>query len=195
MDVSSHQRDVDWEQVAGAGMECAMIRIGYRGHGASGKLGLDDYAARNLQGAREAGLQVGAYFFSQAVSIPEAAAEAALCIQFLQDHELDLPVVFDWEYVSEDARSSSVDPDTLLLCAQVFCTAIENAGYQPMIYFNPHVAKDYLDVTQLGRYPFWLAQYSDQLDYDHAVEMWQYTNKGNVPGISGDADINLWFVD
>lgn len=195
VDVSSHQQDIDWAQVADAGMEFAMIRIGYRGYGAAGTVQMDEYAGQNLLGARQAGLQVGAYFFSQAVSIPEAAAEAASCIEFLQDYELDLPVVFDWEYVSEEARSTSVDPDTLLQCALVFCQAMERAGYQPMIYFNPHVARDYLDVTQLSQYPFWLAQYQDQLDYPHAVEMWQYTNKGTVPGIPGDADINLWFTD
>ena len=160
VDVSSHQKDIDWTQVREAGMEFAMVRIGYRGTGADGAVHPDDYAAQNLQGAREAGLQVGAYFFSQALTVPEAAAEAAHCIAFLQDWELDLPVVFDWEYAGADARSAQADPETLLLCAQTFCQAMEDAGYQPMVYFNPHVAGTYLDVAQLSHYPFWLALYA-----------------------------------
>lgn len=191
VDVSGYQQDIDWEQVADAGVEFAMVRIGYRGT-TSGGTYYDEYADANLRGARAAGLRVGAYYFSQAISIQEAQEEAEACIAFLKDYELDMPVVFDWEYVSEDARSTSVDEETLTACAKTFCDALKDAGYEPMIYFNPHLADTRLDLEQLTEYPFWLAMYTDQMTYPHQVEMWQYTKSGKVPGIPGDADLNLW---
>lgn len=194
VDVSAHQGEVDWTQVAEAGMEFAMIRIGYRGY-TSGGLYADEYAEANLTGAKEAGLKVGAYFYSQAVTPTEAALEAAYCISLLEAYDIDMPVVFDWEYVGEEARTANMDSGTLLACAKTFCDAIRDAGYEPMVYFNPTLAESLLDLEALVEYPFWLAMYSSQMTYPHAVEMWQYTATGNVPGISGDADINLWFND
>lgn len=194
VDVSSHQQEVDWAQVKEAGMEFAMIRIGYRGY-TQGGLNADEFADENLRGASAAGLQVGAYFYSQAISVEEALEEAEFCIELLQGHDLDLPVVFDWEYVSADARTGDMDSQTLTACAQAFCQRIEDAGYDAMVYFNPHIAQEYLNLEELSAYPFWLALYSDSMTYPYQVEMWQYTQNGNVPGISGDADINLWFTD
>ena len=77
---------------------------------------------------------------------------------------------------------------------KTFCTAIENAGYQPMVYFNNHISRDLMDLEALSEYPFWLAQYRDQLDYPHQVDFWQYTETGTVPGIEGDVDIDLMFI-
>ena len=194
VDVSAHQGEVDWEAVAESGMEFAMVRIGYRGY-TSGGLYADEYADANLRGAKEAGLKVGAYFYSQAVTPTEAALEAAYCISLLEDYNIDMPVVFDWEYVGEDARTANMDAETLMACATTFCDAIRDAGFEPMVYFNPTLAESLLVLEELVEYPFWLAMYSDHMTYPHAVEMWQYTATGNVPGISGDADINLWFND
>lgn len=194
VDVSAHQGEVDWAQVADAGMEFAMIRIGYRGY-TSGGIYADEYASANLEGAANAGLKVGAYFYSQAVNPTEAALEAAYCISLLKDYDVDMPVVFDWEYVSGDARTGTMDEQTLMECTRTFCDAIADAGYQPMVYFNPTLADTLLDLEGLTEYPFWLAMYSDRMTYPYAVEMWQYTANGNVPGISGDVDINLWFTD
>lgn len=193
VDVSAHQGEIDWEQVAEAGMDFAMVRIGYRGYTSGGIYG-DEYAHANLTGAKDAGLKVGAYFYSQALSPTEAALEAAYCISLLDDYEIDMPVVFDWEYVSSDARTGTMDGPTLLACARTFCDAIAHAGYQPMIYFNPTLAETLLDLQALEEYPFWLAMYSDRMTWPYAVEMWQYTAAGSVPGIDGDTDINLWFV-
>lgn len=194
VDVSAHQGEIDWQQVADAGMEFAMVRIGYRGY-TSGGIYADEYAQDNLTGAKEAGLKVGAYFYSQALTPTEAALEAAYCISVLEEHEIDLPVVFDWEYVSAEARTGSMDAPTLLACARTFCQAMEDAGYEAMIYFNPTLAETLLDLQALEEYPFWLAMYSDKMTWPYAVEMWQYTASGSVPGISGDTDINLWFPE
>ena len=193
VDVSSHQGEIDWAQVADAGMEFAMVRIGYRGTTSGGIYG-DDFADQNLRGAREAGLRVGAYFFSQATTPTEAALEAAYCITFLRSYELDLPVVFDWEYVDSDARTAQVDRETLMACTKTFCDAMTDAGYEAMVYFNPHQAETLLELEGLLDYPFWLAMYTDEMTYPHAVEMWQYSANGKVPGIAGDTDLNLWFA-
>ena len=191
VDVSSHQGEIDWARVADAGVEFAMVRLGYRGT-TSGGLYADDFADQNLRGAKDAGLWVGAYFFSQAVTPTEAALEAAYCISLLKAYDIDMPVVFDWEYVSEDARTASVDRDTLMACTRTFCDAMADAGYEPMVYFNAHQAENLLALEELLEYPFWLAMYTDEMTYPHAVDMWQYTANGNVPGISGDVDLNLW---
>lgn len=194
VDVSSHQQEVDWDAVAGAGFEFAFVRVGYRGY-TQGLLNVDEYAARNLTAAKDAGLLVGAYFYSQAISVEEALEEAAFCIDFLKAYPLDLPVVFDWEYVSAEARTGNMDRETLTACALAFCRAVEDAGFDAMIYFNPNIQELYYDLPQLTDYPFWLALYSDNMTYPYTVELWQYTDSGSVPGIQGKADINLWFID
>lgn len=190
VDVSDHQGWIDWYQVADSGVSYAFIRIGYRGY-SEGGLFADEYAHYNLTTARDAGLRVGAYFYSQAVSAEEAAEEAAWCIEFLKNYEIDLPVAFDWEYVSEKARTGAVDGATLTRCAEIFCQTIENGGYEAMVYFNPHLATDYYDLLQLQEYPFWLAMYTSVMDYPHRVDYWQYTDQGILPGIDTTVDINL----
>ena len=193
VDVSSHQGEIDWEQVRSAGMEFAIIRIGYRGYTSGGIYG-DEYARANLEGARAAGLKVGVYFYSQALDEGEARREARYCLDFLDGEAIDLPVVFDWEYAGEDTRSGEMTHDALMACTRAFCQEVEDAGYRAMIYFNPHIAEDLLTLEELQEYPFWLAMYTDQMTWPWEVEMWQYTATGSVPGIQGDADINLWFV-
>ena len=193
VDVSSHQGEIDWEQVRSAGMEFAIIRIGYRGY-TSGGVYADEYARANLEGARDAGLKVGVYFYSQALDEGEALREAKFCLDFLDGEALDLPVVFDWEYAGEDTRSAEMTRDALMACTRTFCREVEEGGYEAMIYFNPHIAESLLTLEELQEYPFWLAMYTDQMSWPYAVDMWQYTATGSVPGIEGDADINLWFV-
>lgn len=194
IDVSAHQGAVDWQQVRDAGIEFAMIRIGYRGY-SQGGIHADEYAIANLEGARAAGLDVGVYFYSQATDIEEAAQEALYCIRFLEDYEIQMPVVFDWEYVSSDARTGNMDADTLTQCARVFCSTVEKSGYEAMVYFNPSIGQTLLDLVELREYPFWLAMYSDVMDYPHAVQMWQYTETGTVPGIQGNVDLNIQFLE
>ena len=193
IDVSAYQEDIDWEEVSAAGFDFAFIRIGYRGYTA-GSIREDERARENLAGAKAAGLDVGVYFYAQAVCVEEAAEEAAWCLEFLAGEELDLPVVYDWEWVSESARTGGIGKSTLTECVKAFCTAIENAGYQPMVYFNNHVSRDLLNLEALAQYPFWLAQYKEQMDYPYQVDFWQYTEEGRVPGIAGNVDINLMFL-
>lgn len=191
IDVSEHQQAVDWDQVRNAGMEFVMIRAGYRGY-TEGELYEDSMFRSHLAGAKDAGLKVGVYFFSQATTPEEAEEEAAFVLKLLKKTDLDLPVVYDWEYVSTDARTAAMDRRTLTDCAIAFCEAIEDAGFDPMVYFNPDLARNMFLLEELTAYDFWLAMYDDQMDFPFRVDLWQYTHTGSVPGIEGDVDVNLY---
>jgi GH25 family lysozyme M1 (1,4-beta-N-acetylmuramidase) len=191
IDVSEFQLDIDWEQVKAAGVEFVFIRVGWRGT-ESGLLNADKRAQEYYDGAKAAGLQVGAYFFSQAVSIREAKEEADFALSVIEDWELDLPLVYDWEYVSDSARTANVDRRTLTDCTKAFCRQVEFHGYRPMAYFNTSQALHMLHLEELTEFEFWLAQYQSGLDFAYRVDCWQYTGQGSVPGISVPVDINLW---
>lgn len=196
VDVSEYQGSIDWPTVAAQNIGFAMIRIGGRGWGAQGTLYADVCWQQNLEGARAAGLQVGVYFYSQAISVEEAEEEAAFVLELLQGQALDLPVVFDWEFApSEDGRTHGMSPKTLEQCVLAFCEKIRSAGYQPMVYFNQELGWRMLDLLQLQQqgYGFWLAMYSGAMTYPYRVDLWQYTSAGTVPGIPAAVDLNLWF--
>lgn len=191
IDVSHHQGEIDWEQVRQSGVEFVMIRVGYRGYGQSGKLVEDTNFRDNIQGALDAGLDVGVYFFSQALNREEAAEEAAFLLERIGDYEITMPVVYDWEYVSDEARTANVDARTLTDCSNYFCQIVAEAGYQPMVYFNRHQAANLLHLEELTEYPFWLAAYTDRMTFPYRVEMWQYTDSARVPGIDGPVDMDI----
>lgn len=194
IDVSSHQGQIDWQQVAASGIKFAMIRLGNRGY-ISGQLSADVYAKANLQGAKQAGVLVGAYFYSQAISVEEAREEAQFALEILGEEKLDLPLVYDWEYVNETARTADVDKRTLTDCTLAFCQKAEQAGYRAMVYFNSTQATSHLYMQELTAYPWWLAMYDITQEFPCKVDMWQYTHTGAVAGIAGNVDVNLLFAD
>lgn len=192
VDVSAHQGAIDWRRVRASGIEFALIRLGYRGYG-SGKLVKDDYAEKNLEGAKAAGLKVGAYFFSQALNIREVDEEIDFMLEILGEHTLDMPIILDWEIPAEDARTAGkIDARTLTDLQLHFCKEMERRGYKPMIYFNWHQSENLYYLSELEDYPFWLALYQDKMTYPWQVDMWQYSDKGKVPGISGNVDLNVY---
>lgn len=195
IDVSTHQNEIDWNAVAADGIDFAMIRLGYRGYGKEGTLNLDQYFHQNMTGALAAGLDVGVYFFSQAITAEEAVEEANFVLQYLEGYDITYPVVFDWENVSTtSARTHNLDTDTLNACAVAFCDTISAAGYQPMVYFNGYLGLLRYDLSAIDDYPFWYAYYNGvypNLYYD--FQMWQYTSSGSVAGIEGKVDMNLCF--
>lgn len=195
VDVSAFQGEIDWEAVAASGIKFAMIRLGYRGYGAKGNMVEDEYAQKNLQGAHDAGLYVGAYFFSQATNLQEVDDEIRFLLKILGDHELNMPLVLDWETVTDTGRTRNVDRRTLTDCLRYFCDEVSLRGFQPMIYFNWSQARRMLYLNELEDYPFWLALYQDRMTFPYRVEMWQYTCTGRVPGIQGDVDINIFMPD
>ena len=194
IDVSSHQEEIDWQQVAASGIEFAMVRIVWRGYDQGGVY-LDETAQRNLSGAKDAGLDVGAYVFSQAINPEEAREEAQMALDFLAGTPLDYPLVFDWERVTADARTAQLTGQEITECTRAFCQAVQQAGYRPAFYFNQDLAANAFDLEALSEFDFWLAQYRDALSFDHPVAMWQYSCTGSVPGIDGDVDMNLCFAD
>ena len=193
IDVSAHQGEIDWAAVAGDGVEFAFLRIGYRGYSA-GALNLDGQFEANYAGAREQGIDVGVYFFSQAISEEEAREEARQVLSWLEGKEIQCPIVYDWEHIEEDtARTDSVDGETVTACARAFCEEIREAGYDPMIYCNGMLGYLSYDLTQLEDYPLWYAEYEDYPSYAYEVTIWQYTESGTVAGIQGKSDRNIWF--
>ncbi len=191
VDVSAFQRDIDWQKVKDSGIRFAMLRLGYRGY-ESGKLVKDEYIDQNLKKTREVGMPIGAYFFSQALTIREVDEEIDFMLQVLGDYELHMPIVLDWEIPTADARTARMDARTLTALQEYFCRTMTEKGYTPMVYFNWHQANTLLYLNELEDYPFWLALYTDRMTYPYHVEMWQYTASGRVPGIQGDVDINVY---
>ena len=191
VDVSAYQGDIDWGKVKRSGIDFAIIRLGYRGY-ESGKLVEDTYAKENLQKAKEAGLRVGAYFFSQALSIKETDQEIDYMLDILGDTQLDMPIVLDWEIPASNARTAKMDARTLTDIQRHFCGQMRKKGYDPMVYFNWHQSENLYYLSELEDYSFWLALYQDRMTYPWRVEMWQWTDKGKVPGIAGPVDLNVY---
>lgn len=191
IDVSYYQGKIDWQQVREAGIEFAFVRLGFR-RAADGVLGEDEMARKNLREASEAGLKVGAYFFSQAITVEEAREEAQLALTILDTVSLDLPVAFDWEPVEGSQRTADMTRGLLTDCMEAFCSQIEEAGYQTMVYFNRDLSKSLLDVRELGNRPVWFAMYDTYPDAPCKPDYWQYTDQGQVPGIEGYVDLNLY---
>jgi GH25 family lysozyme M1 (1,4-beta-N-acetylmuramidase) len=193
IDVSTHQKQIDWELVKASGVEFVMIRVGYRGTDLGG-IYEDERAQRYYEEARAAGLQVGGYFFSQAVSAEEAQEEAEFALRVTAHWEMDMPLAYDWEYVSEESRTAYVDDQTLIDCTKAFCRRVAEGGREPMVYFNPNQSRKEMYLQELKDYGFWLAMYSMEMNYPYKVDMWQYTADGLVPGVVGPVDINLYFL-
>lgn len=194
IDVSSHQDQIDWDRVAAAGVDFAMIRAGYRGYTA-GQIHQDQYFTYNISNALRAGLDVGVYFFSQAITEEEAIEEARVTLEWIQDYEITYPVVFDWERISgSNSRTNSIDGNAITRCARAFCEEIKNEGYTPMTYGSPSKVGVDLHLSQLLDYPFWLAHYTTGWQvtrFPYLYHMWQYSSNGSVPGINGRVDLNL----
>ncbi len=190
IDVSYYQKEIDWAAVAADGVDFAMLRLGYRGYG-SGALTLDTRFLENVRGAAAAGIDVGVYFFSQAITAGEAAEEAAFVLSYLEGHSITYPVCFDWEPIFNDsARTDGLSRRTLTECAVTFCRAIEAAGYTPSVYFTSWLGYTQYDLSALKDYQFWFAKYSERPDFYYDFAMWQYTSSGHVAGIDGRVDMN-----
>ena len=194
IDVSEFQREIEWNLVGGSEVEFAMIRLGYRGT-TKGQLFLDECFERNFQGAKDAGLSVGVYFFSQATSEEEAKEEAQFVLDTLAGRELQYPVAFDWEHPAGDGpfRVQDVTGAQAARYGAVFCEAIKAGGYRPIVYSNKYSAYTFFDLDQWKDYDLWYAEYQDQPSLYYNYRMWQYTDEGTVPGISGGVDLNICF--
>lgn len=191
IDVSSHQGVIDWNRVKADGVSFAMLRVGYRGY-TVGNLNKDNNFDMNLRNALAAGVEVGAYVFSQAINEKEAVEEADLVIESLKGYDVTYPVVFDWEVInSQNARTNGLSTKTLMACTRAFCDRVRQAGYTPMVYFSEDWGYLKYDLSQISDVDYWLAQYKEQPDFYYDFAMWQYTSKGSVDGITGNVDLDV----
>ena len=195
VDVSEHQLDIDWKQVAASGVDYAYIRVGWRGY-TEGGLFEDAYFERNIQGALDAGLHVGVYMFSQAVTVQEAIEEADFVLERIGKYNVTLPVVSDWEKIeAAEARSHGLTMELRTDCARAFCETVKSAGYVPCVYFNRNLGYYGYDLTRLTDYEFWFSlPESGFPNFYYACDMWQYSFTETVPGIAEPTDMNLWFI-
>ena len=122
----------------------------------------------------------------------EAVEEANYAMELIAGWELEMPLVYDWEYISAESRTGDMDARRLTDCTKAFCSTVLAAGYKPMIYFNPSQSRTQMHLEELVDYKFWLAMYSEFMTYEYKVDMWQYTCEGRVPGIPGNVDINVY---
>ena len=192
VDVSEHQWEVDW-QTAAQTVDFVYIRLGYRGY-TEGGLFLDPWYEKNITGAAAAGLDTGVYFFSQATNVSESIEEANYVIEHLRGFRVNMPVIYDWERVEQEARTDDMTEQAMTECAFAFCRTIENAGYDAGVYFNRKLGYHGFDLSRLADYAFWISVPGDYPDFYYGFEFWQCSFTGTVPGISGEADLNMRFI-
>ena len=200
IDVSSHNGVIDWKQVKASGVDFAIIRVGGRGW-SQGTMYNDSRALQNLKGAKEAGLKVGVYVFSQAITEFEGMEEALYLVNFLQKNNIrvELPLVMDVEFASDSPtggrlKQANLSKEDATKVCQAFCNTVTANGYRPMIYADMNMLNNHLYASSLAsKYPIWLANWTTKTSYQGAYSYWQYTSSGTVPGIEGRVDMNFFY--
>ena len=191
IDVSKWNGTIDWNAVKKSGVSYVIIRCGYRGS-TTGALIEDPVFKSNIKGANAAGLKVGVYFFSQAMNEVEAVEEASMTIGLIRNYSISYPVFLDVE--PSGGRADAIDRNTRTKVIKAFCETLRNSGYTPGVYANKTWLESYMNAGELSSYKIWLAQYNTAPTYSGKVDMWQYTSKGKVAGISGYTDLNLSYL-
>lgn len=205
IDVSSFQGTIDWKTVKASGISFAIIRVGGRGY-EFGSIYSDSKFKENIEGALAAGIPVGVYFFSQAISETEALEEASYVINMIQDYPITYPVVYDWE-PGTGFRTEGLSKEMATKAAYTFLNAVQSYGYEAMLYSYHAALGQYFDMSALSGFKTWLAYYFEDyygtgveyevggaLPYeDYPYQMWQYTSTGSVPGIEGNVDLDIAF--
>lgn len=201
IDVARYQGTIDWPQVAASGIDFAMIRVGYRAM-ADGNIVADSNARYNLQEASRAGIPIGAYFFSTAISTEEAMEEAAWVVDFVSQYPITYPIVYDCEgFTDPDSRQYLLSKEERTDIALAFLETISKLGYEAMFYAskNDMMNDARWQVSRIEKeYKIWVAQYPDppypdtqSSSYTGQHHMWQYSMQGTVPGISQPVDLDI----
>ena len=188
IDVSKYQPSINWAAVKSSGVDYAIIRCGYRGS-STGALIEDPYFKSHIKGAKAAGLKVGVYFFTTAVTEAEAVEEASMCAYLCNGYGLDFPIFMDCES-SPRAGYNGMSASQRTAIIKAFCNTVRSAGYSAGVYANKTWLSSYMNAGELSGYKIWLAQYNSAPTYSGKYDMWQYTSKGSVNGISGYVDMN-----
>ncbi|SFC16315.1 GH25 family lysozyme [Ruminococcus albus] len=197
IDVSQWQGKIDWQKVKKDGINDVIIRLGYRGYGSAGTLMMDNSFYENIKGAKAAGLKVGIYFYTQAISYAEARQEADFCAEALKGFDIDLPVYYDIESVDFDYgrldHAGLTKAQKTKLCKE-FCNRIESYGYESGVYANYYWLTNMINGPELGNdYKTWVAAYGSYLNYGGIYDMWQYSSNADIDGIKGSVDINVMY--
>lgn len=204
IDISKHNGTIDWNKVYADGIKNVILRAGYRGS-TQGGLFTDDMLEANLSGALAAGLNVGVYFYTQAITEAEAIEEAEYTLDLIKDSRITLPVVYDCEYAEDTSgvgyagrfyEANLTKAQTTNNCL-AFCSTVKNAGYQAMIYANPFMLNSVINAGTIksAGYSVWLAEWKTKATYTGDYSMWQYTYDGRVNGINGRVDMNFMYVE
>lgn len=194
-DISKYQDYVDFVKLKKAGVNFVMIRVGARGYG-SGQLVLDEYFEDNIKRASDAGLQVGLYFFSQAITTDEAVEEANMVLEHIGEYRIDYPIAFDMEHIENDnARIDGLSKAEKTAITKAFLDTIQDSGHKAMIYGNKEWLIKEIDMSKLTAYDVWLSQLQDVPDYPYKFTMWQYKQDASIDGIAGYASLNVSFID
>ena len=194
IDVSAFQGEIDWEQVAADGVEFVFIRAGFRGWGITGSYNTDQYFEANITGAHEAGLRVGVYWVTHAISEEEVREESAYFLEIIEPYRemITLPVVWDLEQPEgEDNRIYTMTKEELTSFTLTFSDLMKEAGYQPMLYANLTSMVTMIDPASVADLPLWFAWYGVPLYYPYTFDIWQYGTDGRIAGINGQVDVNL----
>ncbi|MEG1847623.1 MAG: glycoside hydrolase family 25 protein [Lachnospiraceae bacterium] len=190
IDVSKWNKEIEWDKVKKAGVQFAIIRCGYRGS-KTGALVEDPYFAKNIEGATEAGIKVGVYFFTQATTAVEAVEEASIAVSLCGKYKLDYPIFIDTEGAGGNGRADQLDNAMRTEVCQAFCETVQNAGYTGGVYASKNWYRNHLQADALTPHAIWLAEYKEAPTYTGDFHMWQYTSSGSVAGIQGRVDLNL----
>lgn len=194
-DISKNNDYIDFVALKKAGIDFVMIRVGVRGYG-TGQLMLDEYFFENIKRANDAGLDIGLYFFSQAITKEEAIEEANMVLENIGEYQITYPIAFDMELISGDtARIDNLSREERTNIAKAFLDTIEDAGYKPMLYGNKEWLIKKVDLSKLTDYDIWLSQPGDLPDYPYKFTMWQYNTTAVVNGIAGYTNLNISFID
>lgn len=195
VDISKAEGYVDFNKLKKAGVDFVMLRVGARGY-SSGQLVIDEYFSDNIKRATDAKLEIGLYFFSQAITEAEAIEEANLVMQQIEGYTVRYPIAIDMEYVDNDtSRIEGVSRADKTTITKAFLDTVQKAGYEPMIYGDKQWLIKQIDLSKLTGYSVWLSQLEDVPDYPYRFSMWQYSRSVSLDGISGYANMNISFID
>lgn len=196
INVNQNHGDINWDMVKESGVSFAMIRVGFRGW-RRGQIEPDSKFEENITGAAEAGIKVGVYFFSQAMTEAEAEEEASFVLQQIQGHQVNYPIAFDWEFVenvdeSKGApRTKNAQGDQITACIGAFCNKISKAGFTPCYFADKEMGYEVLDLSKLSGYDLWYSEYKKEPSFYYNYKIWQYTNEGDVPGITEKVPVSI----
>lgn len=195
IDVSSHQGMIDWKKVKEAGVQFAYIRCGYRGY-ETGLINKDETFDYNISQAKANGIQVGVYFFSQAVSQEEAEEEAEFTLSCMKKYDIDLPVVYDFEKPGGIfARTYTQSKDVTTENAVLFCHIMQRKGYDAMIYNSTNLFEKLFNLEYIQEFGTWVAHYNTPYPtYPYTYQIWQYSDSGKIDGIDQAVDLDLMFI-